>query len=379
MAHTWELICHHTYAGTPGVVYDRSPARSSHGMALNLADGDFLTDGAAAGSGAVRFYASSGVVHIPCTAPEWQWIAGIKGEVTLRREQATQGFMIDSGAFQFFVRSNALNAWFASTPPQYAQINSAWDALGKPYAVPVGKWVTLGFLHDGFGTMELSANGQVIARKEGAYRPVNAPGSGGVAIGNAFAGGAQAEGQIDDVKIWRLNPRKLDQEFRDRPMSPEAAECWRAFLRALNEARRRHPECADQVARMMIEATTGLRRSLQAQPPIVRQRLATLQRRYRTLWRAGNIGGPEMAKVFEALIALLRRAGAAPDRDPAVLALVNADCFRRILADLKPLDCDRQATRLVKSIAARLDVPRDPPRDPPTAPPGRRRPAKGKA
>ena len=56
MSSSWELICDNTYTGIPGVVVDRSPSGASYGQTLGLDDTDFLKDGAAAGSGAVRFY-----------------------------------------------------------------------------------------------------------------------------------------------------------------------------------------------------------------------------------------------------------------------------------------------------------------------------------
>ena len=61
MADPWELILHHTYTGTPGVVCDQSPGRGSHGVAVNLADSDFLVNGISAGSGAVTFHPGSSV------------------------------------------------------------------------------------------------------------------------------------------------------------------------------------------------------------------------------------------------------------------------------------------------------------------------------
>jgi hypothetical protein len=357
MAITWELICHHTYAGTPGVVYDRSPLRTSHGTAVNLADGDFLADGAVPGSGSVSFRRSDGVIHIPCTTDVWKSIVGIKGEVTLRRELATQGFILDSNAFQLFVRSGMLNGWFSSAPTQYAQINSAWDAVGQPYLVPAGRWITLGFLHDGFGVLELSVDGQTVARKHGVYHAVNAPGSRGVGIGNALAGGAQIEGEIDEVKIWRLNPRKMEEEFRDRPMDPATAECWRRFQRELIAALGRHPECAKLLSLAIREAIDGMRRRVQAVGPKAQERLTTLQEKYQELWRKGKVGSPAMAQVFEEIIALLRSAGVDFDSDPRLRDLVNSGCLKRIIAELTPMDCDRQAAKLIRSIAASLGLP----------------------
>jgi len=357
MANTWELICHHTYAGTPGVVYDRSPPRASHGMAHGLSDGDFLTDGATPGTGSIRFHQGNGVVRIPCTAPAWQSIIGIKGEVTLRREQVAQAFIIDSNAFQLYVRSGALNGWFSSAPAQYAQINSAWDSIaGEPYQVPAGRWVTFGFLHNGFGTLELSADGIVVARKQGAYQPVNAPGGPGVGIGNSLAGGAQLEGEIDEVKIWRLNPHKMDEEFLDRAMDLATAECWRRFRRALAEALARHPDCAQQLAVLLRDAIEAIRRSAQKAGADTQDRLAELQAKYQKLWQAGKVGGPQMAQVFEDFMAVLQAAGVDFKTDPRLLDLANSDCLRRILAGLPSLDCDPKAAKLVQSIVARMGL-----------------------
>ena len=173
MAELWELICHHTYGGIPGVVVDLITASgASHGQVFGLDDGDFLADGVAPGSGSVRFYKQDGRIRVPTEAIPWQSIVGIKGEVTLRR-QPSIGFIIDSDAFQLHVRGNTLDmpvAWFSSYPNQYSEISTVFDPIGpQPYRIPAGPWITLGFMHDGFGTMELYADGQVVARRDGVY------------------------------------------------------------------------------------------------------------------------------------------------------------------------------------------------------------------
>ena len=232
MADLWELICHHTYGGLPGVVVDLSPRAASHGQAFGLDDGDFLTDGLGTGSGAVRFYKPDGRVRVPTEAIPWQSIVGVKAEVILRR-QPSLGFIIDSDAFQFHIRGNTLDtpvAWFSSYPQQYSEISPAFDPVGPtPYRIPAGQWVTLGFMHDGFGTMELYADGQVVAQRSGVYGPVTAPGGAGLSIGNARTGGLFFNGEIDEVKIWRLNPRRIEDEFYSRPMDRETIECWKRF------------------------------------------------------------------------------------------------------------------------------------------------------
>ena len=68
MAEAWELVLHHTYAGTPGVIFDHSPSRRSHGQPVNLIDADFLTDGATTGSGAINFHSGTSMIRVPSSA-----------------------------------------------------------------------------------------------------------------------------------------------------------------------------------------------------------------------------------------------------------------------------------------------------------------------
>jgi Concanavalin A-like lectin/glucanases superfamily len=358
MADLWELICHHTYGGIPGIVVDLSPRAASHGQAVGLDDGDFLADGAAPGSGAVRFYKPDGRIRVPTDAIPWQSIVGIRAEVTLRRQPAL-GFIIDSNAFQFHIRGNTLDmpvAWFSSHPNQYAEISTAFDPVGpQPYRIPSGPWVTLGFMHDGFGTMELYADGQVIARRNGAYGPVKAPGNAGLSIGNALrSGGLACNGEIDEVKIWRFNPRRVDDEFYARPMDPETAECWRRFRREIEDAFRRHPECARQLTALIAETVTSLRRQAMDQGPETQSRVLRAAKEYNRLWREGEIDSPEMADVFIDLIGWLRIAGASPEDNAALTALTNSPCWQLILSELRPFDCDRQLLSLLRTVTGNL-------------------------
>jgi hypothetical protein len=214
MSSSWELICDHTYTGIPGVVVDRSPSGASYGQMLGLDDTDFLKDGASAGSGAVRFY-KPGSVYVPTEKSQWRALGAIRGEVTLRRQPATTAFLLDGDTFEFHIRSGALVAWFSSYPVQYAEIVSSFDAVGpQPYQIPVGQWVTLGFMHDGVRTLELYADGAVIARKTGTYAPIDAPGTSGLNIGNTRVLDSPLNGEIDTVRIWRFNPPQTAGRFR---------------------------------------------------------------------------------------------------------------------------------------------------------------------
>ena len=249
MSSSWELICDHTYTGIPGVVVDRSPSGASYGQMLGLDDTDFLKDGASAGSGAVRFY-KPGSVYVSTEKSQWRALGAIRGEVTLRRQPATTAFLIDGDTFEFHIRSGALVAWFSSYPVQYAEIVSSFDAVGpQPYQIPVGQWVTLGFMHDGVRTLELYADGAVIARKTGTYAPIDAPGSSGLNIGNTRVLDSPLNGEIDTVRIWRFNPRKPLDDFARRPMDPRTAECWTHFLHRCRRPSRAIPTARSRCSR----------------------------------------------------------------------------------------------------------------------------------
>ena len=141
-----------------------------------------------------------------------------------RYQPSSVAQLIDGDTFQFYIRANSLTAHFSSYPVQYAEINSALDAVGSPpYQLPVGQWVTLGFMHDGFGTIELSANGQVIARRTGVFAPIDAPGPAGINIGND---------RNLEFPVERANRRRAD-------LASQSASLRSRFLRTTDGRRDR--------------------------------------------------------------------------------------------------------------------------------------------
>ena len=90
----------------------------------------------------------------------------------------------------------------------------------------------------------------------------------GLSIGNALhSGGLSFNGEIDDVKIWRLNPRRFDDEFYSRPMASETADCWKRLRREMDDAFRRHPDCAKQIGSAVKSTIEGLMRKAVAKGP----------------------------------------------------------------------------------------------------------------
>jgi hypothetical protein len=340
----WQLICHHTYAGVPGLVVDVSPDKGSQGTAIGLSDGDFLANGVAPKSGAVNMFKSGARIYV-ATSQSWQPLGGMRGEVLLRREVPSPGtvpndFIIDGDTFQFYIRNGVLVAWFSSYPSGFAEISTHLDAVGPPYLVPTGVWTTLGFMHDGICTMELYADGRVVARRLEPLWPINPPGSNGISIGNTRTADSILQGQIDDVKVWRVNPHRVEQNFLNRPMDDGTEACWYRFFQALTAAMAQYPQCAQQIATVLDNAVIKLIQQGVLHDPVTRQRLQYAASQYRTLWTAGQINSPAMAKLIRDVTTWLRLVGLNPGSDPDLVALESSECLKLILAELPSLDCD---------------------------------------
>jgi hypothetical protein len=345
MANQWELICHHTYSGTPGVVYDLSPNHRSSGVTVDLADSDFVAAGATAGSGAVRFHSTDAAIQIPPNT-DWQPLDAIRGEVTLLLDPPPAGGgqtvsrLIDAGSVQFDIRAGGLRAWFVSNPLGYTEVSTALHAVVPNVKVPTGQWMTVGFLHDGVANQQLFLDGILVAATGGPLRPVQA--SAGVTIGNAPSGGLPIRGLLDDVKVWRANPRRVFDDFFDRPMDPETAACWDDYLRRLRRWMDSNPDCADRLQADVTAAANSVLRDALNHGPRLRQHLADSAKRYRAHWRAGELDSPAMARVLVELASALQAAGIAPDVNPDVMSLRQSECMRRFRSEVGSPDCDRQ-------------------------------------
>jgi hypothetical protein len=242
MTSTFELICHQTYSQWGGLPVDLSDY-DSHGQAF---DTEFLNDGIAPGSGAIRFPLPQSRILVP-SSPASSSLTGIKVEVTVRRTSRLSRFqtlVAGHNSFSFFLIEDQLGASFRgkSTQPLATSdgLNAETNGVISPrWTMTLGsKWVTLGFLHDGIDTMELYADGQLIARRTDLLASVPPVGPIGISIGNEPDGGGRSflGGDIDDVKIWRLNPHLMDLEFFSRPVNEAVAKCWKRFFRSLGKA-----------------------------------------------------------------------------------------------------------------------------------------------
>jgi hypothetical protein len=351
MTDPWELILHHAYTGTAGVVFDQSPGRGSHGVAVNLPDGDFLSDGAHPGSGAVNFQRNS-MIRVPATK-NWSPLGGLRVEVVCIRDSATGiDVMIDGDSFMFSFRGDGFGAHFSSYPYPYSEIWTHFDAIDPTFKVPIGRWMTLGFLHDGASTMELYFDGKTVARLSRPLWPVNSTTS--VTVGNFTATPTFGlGGRIDDVKVWRINPHRVDEEFVGRPVDEGVKQCWAEWSRAFGAAADDNRDCAVRLRHLIRRAIESVIRDGLNHGDQTRDRWRLASDEYRRLWSEGNL--EDIVPILADLISYLQLVGLDPNQNPDVAALLNEPCLKRI-ADLLPhMDCDDQFTGLLGNLAKTVE------------------------
>jgi hypothetical protein len=350
MADPWELILYHTYAGTPGVIWDQSPSRGSHGVAVNLAVSDFRADGISAGSGAVIFQANSSIRV--AQSPSWSPLSGLRGEVVCIREPSTaDSTLIDGDSFRFYTRGPHVGAWFSASPHQYAQIDTHLDPVDPNFHLPTGRWMTLGFLHDGVANMELYLDGATVARVRKPLWPINPANS--VSIGNSFPPSVAMNGLIDDVKVWRINPHRVDEEFLGRPVDAGVARCRAEWTRALADALNNDRQCAVRLRELLTRAVAGVIRDGLNHSDATRMQWHKAAGSYRQLWSDGHLD--DIVPLIADLVSWLQLVGLDPASSPDVRALLTDGCLETILRDVPPLECDPQFTELLTNAARTIE------------------------
>ncbi len=353
----WELICHHTYKWH-GVATDLS-VYDSHGQTQGLTAADFRQDGAAAGSGAWQFHPNSRV-FIP-TNPGWGPLVGLRVECTARLTSVAshrQMLIHAHKAFKVYAMDRYLFAAFRGRPAAYP--DSEWDIAGTykngvqvpGYRLPVNKWVRLLFVHDGLTQMSLFVDGEAVTSPHGVLSGIPGVGTKGICIGNSVEDGDQPfPGEIDEVKVWRLDPNRIRKQFLDRPVDKATADCWARHVQSLHDAFRRHPDCAKKLTAEIRDAMDRWLRAVVSQGPETRERFDDVRERYAALWREGKIDGPEMRKLLADWCAWLRLVGIDPCGDDEFQAFKRSECWKLIQRELKGLDCDPQVLALMRLFA----------------------------
>jgi len=347
MADPWELILHHTYSGTPGVVYDQSPGRGSHGVAVGLADSDFLTDGIATGSGAISFE-SGGRIRVPATKT-WSPLSGVRVEVVCFRNflAGSLDYAMEAGAFRIIIRGDLLLANIDSGSTHYSL---------RHYGTPAQEWMTIAFVYDGVSTAELYFNGTTVATVAGPLLPIDPVNS--VTIGGETGTSMGFSGLIDEVKVWRVNPHRVDDEFTGRPVDESVKECWaewsRGLAQALGELGQENPECPEHIRHLISRAIASVIRDGQSHSGASQTRWHKASDTYRQLWSEGNLD--DIVPLMADLVSWLQLEGLDPARNADVIALFNDDCWKRLLDIAPPIECDVQFTDMLRDLAKTLEL-----------------------
>lgn len=347
MADQWELILHHSYVGTPGVIVDRSPRRRSHGRAIDISDESFLLDGATEGSGAVDF-SGGGRIHVPITADAWDPLLGLRIDVVCIRDQdATGGSLVAADTFGIGVSPDGnMRAHFDNDPdPGAGQTGGGTGGSGGLPVLQTGIWSTISFIYDGFFNCYWTLNGELLPWITDPLTPLVPPRQ--ITIGAHPDGGTRWPGRIDDVKVWRINPYAVDDDFGNRPMDPAVRECWAQWHRRLDEVLRSDPECAERAVGLLNAAFTSLMRDLFTTGAYNRPELREAALRYQQLWREGRLA--EIPAVLADLLAWLRTMGFDSRTNTAAAAALDDDCVRRI-GERLTVDCDSQLTNMLDGV-----------------------------
>ncbi len=336
-----ELICDQSFTWD-GVPADKSPYHND-GRATHTG-GSF--DGVQPGSGMITFPHPDSRVRIS-TGLAWQPLISLKIEILARVDpmmQRTPTLVAGQGSFRFGLMEGALEARFENATGSHNHVRS--DQQFAPdhnfHRVPTNKWVRLGFDHDGFAKMRLFIDGELVGETivEGGIPPVQGL---GVSIGNDVdRDGSQFPGEIDELRIWRLDPKAPKRAFLSRPYTRQTARCWRQYWESTIAWARRNQEQGKSLTQQIQGEQEAVVRSILLLPDSEQAKLGAVLTAFSALWRAGNISGPEMAKVLCDWFALLRGAGIEPGGDAATSAALAAAFAGRQAEAKALLRCDRK-------------------------------------
>jgi hypothetical protein len=334
----WELICHHRYCwGT--IAADRSVWRSD-GQSFGVQP---LTDHIG-----LHFPGPQSRIVVPRTEP-WLSLTGIRVEIVTRLAD-TEGWLIDGGdTFGLHLnRGLLIGSGFG---------RDVINTLDSPLAIPTEQWIRLTFEHNGFNAMALFINDALAATRP-VINAIPSAGPQGVVIGNGIGTTlGYLRGDIESVKVWRIDPRAMQREFLARPLDPAVAECWNKFLRSLRHALRNNPDCARSLADTLAGLTNGFERALAQKDQHDIDEFSKICDEYRKLWRAGLIDSARMQELAARLRAWLIAKGLFNPDDPALQKFIDDPCFQLILKQLSPLTCDPQLMVLLKAFAGNPQAP----------------------
>jgi hypothetical protein len=245
----------------------------------------------------------------------------------------------------------AANVTTASGTSMYVRADEEHAPDGQLHPVPANTWVTLGFYHDGFATMQLAMDGVVVGQTSVTAGVPSVQG-GGVIIGNITASGQPLLGEIDEVRIWRLDPNAVRREFLCRHYDAKTAACWTAIARAVNAWAQAQPTQAAAIAALINAQIAGKIRAILQLPPSEQAKLRAILESYCKLWCSGPIDGTQMRNVLRQWFAALVANGIAPNLDLTTGELQGVIDAAKGLT----LDCDPGGIRFLQLIRQELQA-----------------------
>jgi hypothetical protein len=266
--------------------------------------------------------------------------------------------VVDGGSFYLYMRNGHLGCKFSSAPAQTIDVNTHNDPVDFAYSsadFPVGRWVNLRFIHDGVSTAEVHLDGEPVARITEPLWPVNRSNS--VTVGdltNPTTGDPTGmAGLIDTVRVWRLNPDRVDQEFLERRMDDDVKDCWARWSRGMAEYLHADPQCAKRIQVLVRRAMESVARDGLNAGDAVRDKWHTAAEKYRELWRGGDLA--DIVPLLADLISYLQLSGQDPNQNPDVIALLNDGCFGSLLEQAPRPDCDPELAALFADLTTTME------------------------
>ena len=341
----WELVCDHRYQwGT--IAADRSPWHS---------DGIPSDVSPLPGQTGLQFSNPQSRITIPRKPGDpWGVLGGIVVEVTARMAQST-GTLID--AHQSFRMSVVGGILTGEVPGR--QISGS--------DIPVGRWVRVSFSHNGFN--QLGFGFETIGGIGGAggggasliqYGQVPPVGPQGILIGSRIGDPSlRLKGDIASIRIWRIDPRSRQKEFLGRPFNSALSDCWAEFLRKLNEALRNDPKCVEWLLGFITAFHQNFQQALAQKSQEKIEEFRQMCREYRELWRAGQVGSPQMLALVARLRDWLKAEGLFSLDDPELGQIGEHPCMKKLSGVLPSLDCDPEVLALIRAIIGASDQNRN--------------------
>lgn len=305
-----ELILQQRYR-LDGIPVDLSPYRN-HGSAVDTAS----APGPAVNQSAVSFPNNdSRVVIQPTAAQGWARLLAVKVEMVVFVDAAfvkDQGLIDADGAFSFSISQKALAAQIAGPGGAFVRAADAFAPDGAFHPVPLGRWVTVGFFHDGFSKIQLTMDGKLVGQAD--VSSGVPPLQGSIAIGNHIGGNNQLNGRIDEVRVWRSDPKAMQREFLCRPYTTETAACWQAIFEDVAAWAKAEPVAVASLLQLAEQGQRALIRGLDLLSAADQAEARGLLDQFMKLWCEGKIDGDAMRKVIRQWLELLKKHGLDTDR-----------------------------------------------------------------